>query len=78
MVFSTDISFSMHILVYQLLGMQSLDACALVYGRTGKYLLIPEKSVRIYRSCTCDCFLLGGKYDMNATESLNLYLSIKK
>ena len=78
MVFSTDISFSMHTFVYQLLGLQSLDACALVSERTGKYLLIPENSVRIHPSGICDCFVPGGKYDMNATESFNLYLSIKK
>ena len=67
MVLSTDISFSILIFVYQLLGLQSLDACALVSERTGKYKLITEKSVRIHPSGTCDCFLPGGKYDMNAT-----------
>ena len=78
MVLSTDINFSMLSFVYQLLGLQSLDACALVSATTGKYILIPENSVRIYPSGICDCFLLGGKYDVNAAERFYLNLSIKK
>ena len=75
-MFSTDISFSMLIFIYRLL--ESLDACALVSATTGKYILIPENSVRIYPSGICDCFLPGGKYDVNAAERFYLNLSIKK
>lgn len=65
----------MLIFIYRLL--ESLDACALVSATTGKYILIPENSVRIYPSGICDCFLLGGKYDVNAAERFYLNLSIR-
>jgi len=66
----------MLIFIYQLV--ESLDACALVSATTGKYILIPENSVRIYPSGSCDCLLPGGKYDVNAAECFYFEFTYKE